>query len=472
MILGLIGSVLSIATTGSARAENSVASGATVGTFVADSKTVAAKTPKKAAKKKTPKKKPKVGKYSPKTGVIFNEPYNRGGKWRFAIRAHLIKTIDSVKKGQNISFASWNIRGAVYRDALIRAHNRGVRVRIIMDRGNNNAISPNPDVNMIRAEFKKKKNQNRKAKRRSKVKMCVSSCRGGSGIAHTKFFQFSKAGKSKWITMYSSNNATDIAAIAQWNDMFTVAGRKSVYKGFHKIFNQMWKDKRRKNAFQQVTSGRMSFDFYPYYGKGATGDPDMKKLNQVTCSGATGGTGTRGKTRILMAQDALLNERGIRLAKKLVKLRKQGCDIKIVYALLGKRIRTILDNGGVRTLQYSYDRDRDGLYDIYLHMKSMAISGNFGGKSNAQVVYNGTANWTPVALASDEVVAKIAIPRIERRYAKWINFLFNNRPPSWGPINLGVCATACATGGIDRLMNGGGAPKKYDPYAWMKEQGL
>ena len=37
-------------------------------------------------------------------------------------------------------------------------------------------------------------------------------------------------------------------------------------------------------------------------------------------------------------------------------------------------------------------------------MKSMTVSGVYGKNTHARITWNGSANWTPVSLASDEVV--------------------------------------------------------------------
>ena len=48
------------------------------------------------------------------------------------------------------------------------------------------------------------------------------------------------------------------------------------------------------------------------------------------------------------------------------------------------------------------DRDGDGAFDIYLHMKAMAISGHYGGRRGARIVYQGSENWSGLASLSDE----------------------------------------------------------------------
>src|SRR6185369_2416185 len=119
-----------------------------------------------------------------------------------------------------IRIASWNIRSSNITSALLRAHNRGVSVQAVMDRSNWNAQNPNPDAARLKAGLKKKQKK-RKAANKSWLRQCGGACRGPHGIAHTKFFLFSKAGKAKDIVIYGSNNATELAAEIQWNDVYT-----------------------------------------------------------------------------------------------------------------------------------------------------------------------------------------------------------------------------------------------------------
>lgn len=430
---------------------------------------------KKAAKKTAPDH------YKVKAGVRFNDPYSRDGHPWNNVRRQIIRTINSTVRGDHIRIASWNIRGKAYTDSLIKAHQRGVSVGVLMDWGNANPKAPNPDVARMARAFKGSGNNKRKPAQRSFLIKCHSSCRHAHGIPHSKFFLFDHVGSQNWITMYGSNNATDVAAHQQWNDLYTFVNKGGVYSDFLSIFKQMKKDKNHANSFTSFNLGKtLTLNFYPYRGKGATGDPDLQRLNQIRCGGATGGTGTNGRTKVRLAQDAILGNRGIKIAQRLVQMRKRGCDIRLIYSLLGGKVRNVLKAGGVHMLQYSYDSNRDGMYDIYLHMKTIAISGNFRGKGDTQVVFNGTANWTSVALASDEVVAKIDSKRITKKYINWIDYLYDHRPSSWGPVNL--APVVVAGGGIEgRTIIEDGRPevrkvtvppKKVDPYAIMRQDDL
>ncbi len=92
--------------------------------------------------------------YTPPPGVRFNNPLGSEDSRRNIIR-HLIRTIDSVPKKEQIHIASWNVRSDAIIDALIRAHvRRKVSVRVVMDRLNANPTNPNFGVNRLENALK------------------------------------------------------------------------------------------------------------------------------------------------------------------------------------------------------------------------------------------------------------------------------------------------------------------------------
>jgi hypothetical protein len=402
--------------------------------------------------------------YVPPAGVRFNDPYGRVHA-KNEIRQHIIRTINSTEPGAKIRISAWNIRGLAYRNAIIAAHQRGVSVGIVMDLYNANADHPNPEMDDIEAAFNTTgqpwSNELRTPDMQSFVKKCASSCRSTGGIPHTKLFLFDMAAGMPWISMYGSINATDVAVNDQWNDLFTLTNNQPVYDALLAVFNEMVNDTAVAQPYRRLDFPGISFDVYPYAGAVPWADPDLAKLNAVRCMGATGGAGRRGHTVVRMAQDALLGNRGQAIANRLATMKRRGCNIKIVYSLMGRPIRRTLVNAGVPLRQYSYDRDRDGYYDIYLHMKSMSISGVYNGQTNARIVFNGTANWTPVALASDELVGTIPGAGVEWTYRSWINYLFDHRPSSWGSVNLAPISYDIE-----------GRVARYDPWAKAKAEGL
>jgi phosphatidylserine/phosphatidylglycerophosphate/cardiolipin synthase-like enzyme len=150
-------------------------------------------------------------------------------------------------------------------------------------------------------------------------------------------------------------------------------------------------------------------------------------LQQVRCAGAKG-AGINGRTSIRIAEDVILGKRGVRIAKRLRELNQNGCNIRLVYSQLGGKIWRLLR--WIPRNHLVQDKDGDGAYDVYLHMKAMAISGHYGKKRNARIVYQGSENWSGLASVSDEQGLVIERASVERAYGARINRLFNIHLPS------------------------------------------
>ena len=411
-----------------------------------------------------PKPKPK---YTPAAGPTFNNPYGPTASRRAIIRK-LLNTIDSVPRGEEIRIASWNVRSGNITAALLRANKRGVSVQVVMDSSNWRRDNPNPDAARLAYGLKQGSKKRKKAENRSWLRRCQSACRGPHGIAHTKFFIFSKSGRAKNVVIYGSNNATELAAEIQWNDIFTRVDQPKEYAEYLGVFKEMARDKKpRRGGYRQFKHGRLTTIFYPYAGKDApAGDPVLKMLSKVRCLGATGGTGVSGHTKLRIAQTAMYGERGIAIAKRLAIMHRRGCNIRLVYAMFGNEVLRILRQEAGRPIpmtHLAWDRNEDGIYDRYVHMKTLTISGVYNGKTNATVTVNGSANWTHVSLVSDEVIGVIQSPFTTKQYSNWIDFLFTHRPSSWGSSSIGETGT----GGVERRRSSGPV---VDPYALIKQE--
>ncbi|MBA2956374.1 hypothetical protein GON03_18700 [Nocardioides sp. MAH-18] len=416
-------------------------------------------------------KHPKPPKYTPAAGATFNNPYG-GTAARRAIIRKLVKTIDSVPRGEEIRIASWNVRSPNIATSLLRAKKRRVSVQIVMDRSNWREDNPNPDAARLYRELKKG-NGHRKLERRSWLRQCRGACRGPHGIAHTKFFLFSKAGEAENVVIYGSNNATELAADIQWNDVYTRINHPDEYAEFLSVFNEMVVDhKPAGGGYRLWAHGPFTSVFYPYAGQAAPKtDPVMDVLDKIRCKGATG-RGSHGRTKMRIAQTAMYGDRGIAIAHRLAQMHRRGCDIRIVYAMFGNEVLRILRHeagrGGIPLTHLAWDRNEDGIYDRYVHMKTLAVRGVYDGDTDATLTINGSANWTPVSLASDEVIGVLTQPKPNRTYMKWIDFLFTHRPTSWGRERIGVASGVddAVEGGMERRV-GSTAP---DPYALIKKE--
>ncbi|WP_372727128.1 phosphatidylserine/phosphatidylglycerophosphate/cardiolipin synthase family protein [Nocardioides sp.] len=386
--------------------------------------------------------------YTPSPGVTTNNPLGDFGERR-AITRHILRSIDASRGGSKIRVASWNIRSDDAIDALVRAHKRDVTVRVILSRGNANPENRNVGIDRLERALQRSGNAKRSESRRSGLSKCVRSCRGRSGIAHSKFFLFSKAGKARHVVINGSFNLTDLAASHQWNDVYTTVGRTKVYREFRETFRQMFRDKRVKQGYRAERLGKIKTMMYPYTGKKTRRAPILKELAKTRCSGAR--YGTNGRTRIRIAMTSWHGQRGINIASRLRQMQNRGCDVKIIYAVMGNEVLRILRKEGRRPVpmrQIVQDFNGDGVYDRYLHTKVMTINGRHRGDRAAWVTINGSANWSPAALASDEAVMKIQGRKLVGRYNTWMDRWFRN-PPRSRPVS----AERRAAGPVDPYAN-------------------
>ena len=390
-----------------------------------------------AARAWTPPKPPR--RYNPPAGVKLNAPLGTIEEQQ-TIRRHLNRTVDSTPAGARIGVLSWNIRDDLFVDKLIAAHKRKVVVRVLVAKGNWTEENPNPLMDRLDAALrttdKRWSNDRRPKAERSKVKACRSSCRGPRGIAHAKYYLFSHVGPklekpiATGVVMQGSANATLVATNRQWNDLHTIKNRPAVYKYFNRIFEESERDKPVEPTFSRKVFKGFTAEFLPWGGR--TGDPTLQQLGRVACTGATGGAGVGGRTHVRIAQTAFLDERGEQIARRLKTMWDRGCDIRIVYALMGNKVLRIMreptGRGPVPIQQITQDWDADGVYDRYLHTKYVAVSGVYAGNRSAEVSMNGSMNWTHKSLHSDETVGIVHHAGIRRKYAAAVDRLFANPP--------------------------------------------
>jgi phosphatidylserine/phosphatidylglycerophosphate/cardiolipin synthase-like enzyme len=391
---------------------NASALGTATKAQVGVSAAVPASAPAPPARKAGPAPEP----YQVKQGLTLINPLNAT---RDDIAVQIMRAVNHSFKGSRIRIATWNFDSWRFVGALTAAHKRGVSVRLILSRQLFIAQGPRGPAGSLARNLAGFGNAKRPANMRSKVLTCDHSCRGRGGAMHSKFYVFSKSGKSKRVVMNSSANLTAASRNVQWNDLYTVVDSRIAYRAYMDVFKEMELDK--PSAYADFTDGKIYGFFYP-----GLSQPDivMTMLNQVTCAGAKG-AGINGKTAIRVGQDVFNNKRGVIIARKLLALHRAGCNVRVVYSqAVGE------SKGVIKQLPNNHlvqDRDGDCSYDRYLHAKILAISGVYAGKRNERIVLNGSGNWSATALKSDEQGMVIDRDSAERKYSAWINEMFRIR---------------------------------------------
>jgi len=367
--------------------------------------------------------------YSPRLGPLFNDPLDDVNSGR--INRHIRWSIESVPKGERIRIFSWNVSSDAYERALIAAHRRGVSVRVLMSNGIAEGQDDTGSYSRLRAALREGQ-ASRRPTQKSWVRTCTNSCRGNGGAAHSKFFLFSRVADRKDVVMVGSPNLTMSAAGNQWNELMTLVNRPLLYSTFLQVFDEASRDEPVVPPYVTAEQGDTMAWFTPYTG-GAASDPVLGMLNKVKCQGATNDRGGPRATRVRIAGDAFVGDRGLQIAKRIRQLNQWGCNVKMMYAVMGRRIaHTLFDPSGkgpVRAEHYVQDLDCDGVYDRYIHLKSIMVSGHWADVTNNFVTLNGSHNWSGFGAASDDAGLLVQREKTMNKYTDWFDHMWQNKPP-------------------------------------------
>ncbi|WP_169570478.1 phospholipase D-like domain-containing protein [Nocardioides insulae] len=377
--------------------------------------------------------------WRPAWGAAFNNPVGSPAA-RNALIRRIKNAIKHAKKGSTIRIAEYSNDRFDFANALIKAHRRGVDVKVLL---NDNWTSA--------ATQKMKRKLGTKKSRRSWVYVCKRSCGGGPGNMHVKVFSFERTGAARNVIMTGSTNTTNRAVNLQYNDLYTLAD-PGLFRTWTRVFAKLKKDKNRPRWIY-YTGKNTSATFYRELSE-VTGrsfrspqslttttaaklptkaqDPVMKRLNQVSCR-APGNTGTkRNRTKIRIAMYAWTSERGVWLAKKVGQLKRRGCDIRVILSVPGGQVVKILKANRVpmRSADWKFipsSSQKSGyIVDFYSHLKVMTVNGSFRGKGQ-RVTWTGSENWSMMSFRNDEMILELHGRRPYRQYDRQFKKMWNGR---------------------------------------------
>ncbi len=356
------------------------------------------------------------------SGAVFAFP-NRGAE-KMAIRSRVLRSINSTwggpktpaglaRKGNGtIRIATWSFKDMSIARALVNARTRGVSVQIVAAKSRN---ADEKAWKWLKGRLGSRLYQPGHPETRDMVSFareCRGSCRGRGGTAHSKYFLFTNVGTTRHepaITIQSSMNLTGMGYQGQWNQA-EISKSQLTHDHFMSIFRQTRIGRPVKGTYRNFTDGGTVNSFYPLQGGRSGNDPVMKMLNQVSCTGATGGGNARGRTMIRIINYSIYGDRGVWIAKKLRSLWNRGCDIKMIYAVSSRPVISILRNGSGRgpiPLRQSVITNKRREIVKYNHSKWMTITGRYAGSTANYVTMSGSANWSRFAFTGDEQVQTI-----------------------------------------------------------------
>ncbi len=365
------------------------------------------------------------GRYYPREGGLFNVPRSTIENQE-RILDQFLAAINHTKDGETIRFSMFSFDRRDLARALIRAHKRGVRVQILLN-----------DHQVTRAQRILRREIGRDTDRKNFIYECKNGCRSKGENLHSKFYLFTKTGGAKHVVMTGSVNFTTNGARNQFNDLFTVNDKENLFNKFVELFDAMKLDKQQRPGYWVTDIGTtFRLAATPYRNADAKNDPIMEYLDQVKCFGAlTGNANNRTIVRVVM--HAWNGTRGQYLARKIRRLHRDGCDVRLLYGFGGGLVRSTLkrttDRGKVPIKSTGYDTDFDGFLDLYTHQKELLISGHFGKERDKTLVVTGSSNWTTQGLRGDEEIFSLNKPGAMRHYLKQFDWIWNERSyvPRW-----------------------------------------
>lgn len=367
--------------------------------------------------------------FRPPQGGHFNNPIGTS-EAQHRIERIIRKSIRHAKKGSTIRIALFSFDRRPMAQELIDAHKRGVNVKLLLN-----------DHQVTRAMRMMNRAFGHSLKRRSWIRQCDSGCRARAENLHSKIFLFSETGREVKASIVGSVNLTTNALIHQWNDGLVMHSNK-VHDRLRSVFNEMKRDRPVKRPYDVFNiTRRYQLQVLPHNNTRRTNDPIMSILNRVRCKGATGGTGTNGRTRIRVDMHRWAGHRGKYIADKVVNLWAAGCDVKLMHGSASAEVRDAITRsthrGRVPIRSNGFDESGDGMIDRYTHHKYLLISGRMGKRTSETRVYTGSANWSGSGVRGDEIIFR-ARHRFMKQYMANFNFIWNNgsRPVPYGRARM------------------------------------
>ncbi len=350
---------------------------------------------------------PAVGTYSPKQGALFNNPTIPDQR-RMIIR-HIQKSIGSTPAGATIRIALYSFDVASAADALVAAHQRGVHVRMIMD---DHYMTP---------EWQRMIDElGTDADAESFAITCHGSCMVDheKSSVHLKLYMFSTSGTSKLVSMVSSSNLTHGQTNNGWNDIYTIVGSRGMYGAYKRYFEDMTAGALgTKNPFyyRMVESGNKKTYLSPRGEPGRDNDTMMEIFDNIECTGADPGFGTKdGRTIIKITMYSWTTGR-LAVAKKLWRLNDMGCAVSVIYfsgstwpEVLAELSKPGSRGGGIKLRDSARDSDADGVIDLWTHNKYVLIDGHYAGETDRKIVFAGSHNMTYNAMHwNNDILLKV-----------------------------------------------------------------
>ena len=375
-------------------------------------------------------------------GPYFNDPHRKKG-W-FRIERKVIDTIEHTPKGSTIRIAVYSFDRMPVAKALVAAHRRGVKVQMILN-----------DHQYTKAMRTVRKEIGARRRADSFIYRCKAGCRSTKNEynnMHSKFYSFSRAGRTKDVLAVGSANLMLNADIHQWNDLYFTSGDHELFRQFVALFNDMRVDHDTRQPPRFFCGTPVtgvcddSVDKHTVWAfpkpSGPKNDLVLDLLGKVQCL-TPDGAGGRTRTRLALSMHTMRGRRGDYLAAAIRQKWAEGCKVRVLYGLIGYHTKRIVGAPTARGripmrstgLDYNtednYDLNKDGKDDLilsyYSHQKYLTVQGTYNGVPNTHMVLTGSSNWASLSPGNDEIWMTVRGRRLTQKYVRNFDYQWKHK---------------------------------------------
>lgn len=262
-----------------------------------------------------------------KTEIVFNEPGFHDQE-AHTVEDKLVDLIEDAAPDSSVHMSMYQVSRTAVVEALIRASQRGVDVRLVLDGSNYfDHRQPGSGTDILL------NGSTKYGRLECKEQPCVHFCSGpvhlklkkqtfggscnGLVINHNKFFLFSKLrdGSENVVAQTSENLEDEMQH--EYQDLIIIRDDKGLYDGYLSYWGSQNRDHTRLTPWKDaIGTGPVVAKFFPRI---INKDPVLQMLRRVSC-------GIPGPT--IRIAEANFNR--VKIADRLRKLAQQGCDVKVI----------------------------------------------------------------------------------------------------------------------------------------------
>jgi len=312
-----------------------------------------------------------------------------------ALVAELVTRIRHTPPGALIRIVGLSFSNELVSDALIAAHERGVRVQVLLDGRASRTFQAVARLNDDLGSDRSKP---------SWIHLTRGSARGGSTELHQKTWMFSRTGDSRRVVMVGSMNLTYYSA-GQYTDMWSFVGQRRVWRVFNDVFADQARDRPHAAPFRSEPLGHGAHAWF-YPGATLAADPRLAFLRSIPPRGA----------RVRVVMYAWYGVRGRAAAEALATLQRGGAQVSVVHGkAFGKEVARILEAAGIPVHRGVWSDHGDDV-----HVKLILVDHPRAGGGRTRIVSTGSDNLADGGYGRDEVV--VDVPASAADYRRYVEF--------------------------------------------------